>query len=99
MEAPAASDAVPVFTLAIVTVMPLSAIWNTLGKLLAAPVPMLEAVAENDSLWPVTREDGAMAVSPAVRSGRSTAHAAVALHVLDDAEPEQMPLPPVHVCV
>lgn len=51
--APAASKATAsVFTLAIVAVLSLLVIWNTLGKFEAEPAPMLETLAENDLLSP-----------------------------------------------
>ena len=73
---------VPVFTLAIVTVMPLSTTWNTLGKFRAVPVPMLETCAENGSPCPVVPEVGTTVVpSVTVRSGRSAHEFEFLLHV------------------
>jgi len=90
--APAESDVtVPAFTIAIVVVMASLAIWNMFGKLEAGPVPMLEIVAENDSLWPVMPEDGDGVVFPAVRSGGQT------LGAVPDTALEYAELPPAFV--
>lgn len=70
VEPGAASEAtVPVFTRAMVVVIPASAIWNTLGKLEAVAEPLLVTGAEKEVLWPGVGEAGVGVVAPAVRSG------------------------------
>ncbi len=75
VEAEGASEViVPASTIAtVVYVVPslLVAIWNMFGKFEAVPLPVLETLAENDSLCPGTLEALAV-VLPAVRSGIKT---------------------------
>ncbi len=85
-------ETVPALTRAMVVVWELLAIWNTLGKFEAVPVPMFVTCAENDSCCPTVPEEGVAVVAPAVRSGSAAVTVWVTLL-------EAVPPAPVQVLV